>query len=173
MQSRPMLHDGIALARAACVDVVEHTSHARRRDGGQKEVRRKIRKSEVWTRSEQDRRECNASPQEGHAQERPWRQGRNGEEPEAGDRDRSLGGAEEGREGPAQEQLPEELIPQELAKGRPEELAQELEEALVVATPHRDVDGAGACSMIARRRRRRVAGLAAMQRAAHALPIAN
>ena len=171
MQSRVMLPGGIVLAPAACVDGVEHTSHARRRDGGQKEVRAKIRKSEVWTRSEQDRRECNASPQEGHAEERPWRQGRNGEEPEAGDRDRSLRGAEERREGPAQEQFPRELIPQELAEGWAEELAQELEEALVVATRHRDIDGAGGFSTITLRRCRRVAGLLAMQRAARVLPI--
>jgi hypothetical protein len=130
MQSRVMDTGGIVLAPAACVDVVEHTSHARRRDGGQKEVRAQIRQSQVWARSEQDRRECDASPQEGHAQERAWRQGRKGEEPEAGDRDRSLRSAEEGREGPAKEQLAKELVTQELAEGRIEE---ELAQALVAA----------------------------------------
>ena len=144
MQSRVMHPHGIVLAPAACVDAVEHTSHARRRDGDQKEVRAQIRKSGVRPRSEQERRKCDASPQEGHAQERPWGQGWDGEEPEAGDRDRSLRGAEEGRQGSAEERIEKELlapefipqellaqefIPQELAKGWLEE---EREEAFVV-----------------------------------------
>ena len=136
MQSRLSDRCGIVLAPAACVDVVELTSHARRRDGDQKEVRAQIRKSEVRPRSEQERRECDASPQEGHAQERSWWQGWNGEEPEAGDRDRPVRGAKEGREGSseeciAKELLEEEQLAQELAEGRFEE---ELEEALVVMT---------------------------------------
>ena len=135
MQSRVMSPHGLVLAPAAGVDVVEHTSHARGRDGDQKEVRAQIRKSEVRPRSEQERRECDASPQEGHAEERTWRQGWDGEEPEAGDRDRPFGSAEEGREGSekelvAEEQLAEELIPQELAKGQLEE---ELAQAVVAA----------------------------------------
>src|SRR5688572_2809365 len=140
MQSRVMHRCGIALAPAACVDGVEHTSHARRRDGGQKEVRAQIRKSQVWARGEQDRRECNASPQEGHAQERAWWQGRDGEEPEAGDRDRPVRSAAEGRQGSAQELLAKELVPQELISQEliPQELAEgrieeERTQAVVVA----------------------------------------
>ena len=104
---------GIALAPAPCIDVVERNGHARRRDGDQKEVRGQVRKSDVRPRSEQERRDGDASPQEGHAQARAWRQGREGEEPQAGDRDRPLRGAEEGREGSAQELIPKELIPKE------------------------------------------------------------
>src|SRR5688500_8227977 len=159
MQSRVMHRGGIVLAPAACVDGIEHPSHARRRDGGQKEVREEIRKSEVRARSEQDRRERNASPQEGDAEERAWRQGRQGEEPQAGDRDRSLRGTKQGREGSAKalvakDQLAKELVTQELQKGR---IAEELEEAFVVTRPRRYPDGAGAYSTL-RRRRHRVRG---------------
>ncbi len=143
MQSRPLQPHGIVLAPGPCVDAVEHTSHAWRRDGDQKEVRAQIRKSEVRPRSEQECRECDASPQEGHAQEWACRQGREGEEPQAGHRDRAFRGPEEGREGSAEEQLAQDFLAQELPKGRiPQELAEgrlekELAEAFVVAAAAR------------------------------------
>ena len=135
MQSSVNQSDGIVLARGACVDVIGQTSHARRRDGDQKEVRTQIRKSEVRPRSEQECRECDASPQEGHVAQRTWRQGRQGEEPEAGNRDRTLRGAKKGREGPSQELLAKEWT-QELEKGRlTKERTKELAQALVVGSP--------------------------------------
>ena len=51
---------------------------------------------------EQARRERDASKKEGHVAQRPRRERRKGEEPQASHRNRPVGGAEEGRQGSAQ-----------------------------------------------------------------------
>src|SRR5206468_10156848 len=76
-----------------------------RSHGGQERWAQKVWRSEIQSRREQERQERNASPQEWDAQarkERPWRQG---EESQAGDCDRLVGGTEEGRQGAAEAQL--------------------------------------------------------------------
>jgi len=57
--------------------------------------------AQVWERGIQARGKRDAAAKEGHAQEWSGRQGRNGEEPQAGDRDRPVRSAREGREGAA------------------------------------------------------------------------
>ena len=148
---------GITLAPGLGVDVVEHTSHARGRDGDQKEVRAQIRKSEVRPRSEQERRECDASPEEGDVEERARWQGRHGEEPEAGHCHRAVRSAKEGSEGSAEERIPEEqlaqeFLAQELPEGRVEE---ELEKAVVVAAGRATIDAARLCAVHTAGRRSR------------------
>src|SRR5215467_3141233 len=78
----------------------------RRRDsGGQREQRgeingqKTIETQEVQPRSQQDRGERHAPAEARHATSREARQGRQGQEPEAGHRDRVVRGAAEGKEG--------------------------------------------------------------------------
>src|SRR6185312_10672732 len=51
----------------------------------------------------QGRRERDAPLQAGHGAQRTWRQGRQGEVAQAGNRDRPVEGAQEGKEGPEEE----------------------------------------------------------------------
>ena len=53
--------------------------------------------------SQQDGGQRDAAQEARDAEVRPGRQGRNGEEPQAGNRDRAIGGAQERREGPEKE----------------------------------------------------------------------
>src|SRR5687768_17816186 len=53
--------------------------------------------TEVRSCGEQECRQRDAAQEEGDAEERAGRQGRDGEEPQAGDRDRIVGGTKEGR----------------------------------------------------------------------------
>src|SRR5579883_1228906 len=55
------------------------------------------------------REACHEAAQERQAEERPRRQGRHGEEPQAGDRDRSLRGPQEGQEGAEAQERQEEV----------------------------------------------------------------
>ena len=56
----------------------------------------------IRSSGKQTRRKRDAAPQTWHVAERQGRAWRPGEEPQAGDRDRPLGGAERGSEGSAQ-----------------------------------------------------------------------
>ena len=73
--------------------------------GGRKKSGEKVRQGR-----EQTRRERDEAPQERHAEERTRRQRRKGEEPKAGDRDRPVRGAQEGREGSAEERRQEKSV---------------------------------------------------------------
>ena len=80
-----------------------------RRHGGQEEEHlTQVEQASVWQGSEQERRERDAPAQERDIAARKERSRRQGEEPQAGGRDRALGGAEEGGEGATQEELAEE-----------------------------------------------------------------
>jgi hypothetical protein len=82
-----------------------------RRPHGSRKVRRRLNQRGIYGDQGQVRqapvragggqigRERDAAPQEGHAQEREGRQRRHGDEPQAGHRDRAVGGAEERRQG--------------------------------------------------------------------------
>src|SRR5579872_5806321 len=59
--------------------------------------------AEVFEGFWQGRRKRDAALQEGHRQKRPRRQGRQGQEPQAGHRHRPLQGAQEGQEGTQKE----------------------------------------------------------------------
>jgi hypothetical protein len=60
---------------------------------------------EVWKVGIEERQIRNAAAEKGHAEERTWRQGRDGQEPQAGDCDWLERSAEEGRESSAQTQV--------------------------------------------------------------------
>src|SRR5215510_5022348 len=61
------------------------------------------RRAAVRQSREQTRRECDGAQEEGHAQERERRQGRQSNEPQTSHRDRTFGGPEERRQGSSQE----------------------------------------------------------------------
>src|SRR4051812_19268506 len=87
---------------------------------GGKERWAEIRRPQIQPRCKQECQECHASAQERNTQawqERSWRYG---EEPQAGDRDRTIRGTKKGRQGAAEAQL----VPQA-------ELAQALIEQVV------------------------------------------
>src|ERR671930_2490726 len=86
-------------------------TNAERRNHGCTKGWEKLGTSEVWTWCEQERRERDAPTEARHAEARQVGTWRQGEEPQAGDRHRSLRGAEEGREGATQAELqPQALI---------------------------------------------------------------
>jgi hypothetical protein len=80
--------------------------------GGTEEI---IRKEKIWKGGEQARRVGDATPQTRNAEGRSGPTSQS-EESEAGDRHRFVGGAEEGRESPAQANRPQRRWPKE---GRP------------------------------------------------------
>src|SRR5438067_759886 len=80
------------------------------RSHGSEEGSPKIWWSQVREGREQERRECDAASEARHVearQERSWRQG---EEPQASDRHRALGGAKKGREGAPQAHVAQTLV---------------------------------------------------------------
>src|SRR5207247_9369181 len=80
---------------------------------------------EVWEKGRFNRQACDAQVQKGSAQGGQGQPPKS-KEPQAGHRDRSLGGAQEGREGTAQEELFAEAHNAE---------TQVLEEQTLTATP--------------------------------------
>jgi hypothetical protein len=87
---------------------------------GDQEAWAKVEWTQVQSRREQERQECDASSEARNPSSREEGAWRQGEEPEAGDRDRALGGAQEGREGAEAPQLvtqtqlvaPAQLVPE-------------------------------------------------------------
>ena len=67
-----------------------------------KEQLEAIGRTQVWEGGIEARGKCDAATEARDAQEWSGRKGRNGEEPEAGDRDRSVRGASERRQGSAE-----------------------------------------------------------------------
>jgi hypothetical protein len=92
--------------------VVEVTSHAilsrRRPYGGEEDILAEVEWPEIQQGGKQEREECDAPSQEWHAPAGEVGPRRQGEEPQAGDRHRAVGGPEEGREGPEEEELQRE-----------------------------------------------------------------
>ena len=82
------------------LDILRATPSFTRRLYGSEESIGAQERSEVQQGSKQERQECHAPSQAGHPP--AWQGGtrRQGEEPQAGDRDRTLGGTKEGSEGP-------------------------------------------------------------------------
>jgi hypothetical protein len=79
-------------------------------------VEKKVERAKVQQVGKQAGEECDASAEKRHAQARQVRARRQGKEPQAGNRHRSLGGAEEGRQSAAEEEeQPEAEQPQEEA----------------------------------------------------------
>jgi hypothetical protein len=107
---------GIVLAPASRRSTRSHDANQRRLHGDEEEVREEVRNAQVRSGGEQEGRERDAPAKARDAQVRPWGQGWNGEEPEAGNRDRSVGSEEEGSEGAAQELREKGLVEEELAK---------------------------------------------------------
>src|SRR5579862_8166889 len=68
------------------------------------ELAEEIERTQIRQESAEDRGKRDAAAQARHLEIRQRRKRRQGEEPQAGDRDRSFGGAQEGREGPSQEE---------------------------------------------------------------------
>ena len=88
-------------------------------DGSEKGWTEEEWRSEIRKGGGQASRERDATEEEGHAQEWPRRQRREGKEPQTGDCDRPLRSTQEGREGPAEKGREEE----QSKKGRSEAIA--------------------------------------------------
>src|SRR5580765_1294113 len=90
----------------------------RRPYGNEETIIPEIQRAEIRQGSQQAGGERHASAEARHAQERQGRAGWQGEEPGAGDRDRLVGGPEEGGEGACQEERPaEEGLAQAVLRG--------------------------------------------------------
>jgi hypothetical protein len=78
----------------------------RRTYGEAADKRAEIERSQVWPGCGQECQERDAAKEAGNSSKRPRRQGRQGKEPQAGDRDRAFGSQEEGRQGsPASQEV--------------------------------------------------------------------
>ena len=85
------------------------------RDGDEAEIQlAEVGWPQVRPQGIDERRERDAAAKEGNAQEWPRRQGRQSEEPRAGDRHRPERGTGEGRQGAPEEVEPETLVVEEV-----------------------------------------------------------